>query len=281
MKPRPAEALAGYEPPSRQTLRTPLRAPRVCARFQLPPGFDRSRPCSVIAPRSGIRAVAGNCKLESRAAPRFRFHPDPSTLALDDLLAKRQTDARTGDFAPMQAFKHAEHPLGVSRFDPDSVVPHGKQTSFPVSLGRNMDSRRFPASELDRIRNQVLEKLRQHNLLGYHGWQGIGSYDGAALRDGSLEVEQGFGQNRAAIEGREAVLFPPGNLPIGQQGLQQGLDSQGALHGIGDELVRFSAQLSFALARQELRKVHYHPYRFLQVVGESIGEMLQFGIGRG
>ena len=34
------------------------------------------------------------------------------------------------------------------------------------------------------------------------------------------------------------------------------------------------------LPRQELGKVHYHPQRFLQVVRERIGKMLQFGIGR-
>jgi len=189
------------------------------------------------------RFPGGDREFEGGAAPGFRFHPDPPTLALDDLSAKRQTNARARDFASMQTFKHAEHPVGVLRFDTDSVVPHREQPPFPVSVGRDMDSRCFPASELDRIGNQVLEKLYQHNLLGHHGGQRIGSYDGAALRDGSLEVQQRFGEDRAAIDGSEAVLFPPRYLPIGQQGLEQGLDSQGALHGIGDELVRFSAQL--------------------------------------
>ena len=41
-----------------------------------------------------------------------------------------------------------------------------------------------------------------------------------------------------------------------------------------------SPNLCPALLRQELIKVHYHPYRFLQVVGERVGKMLQFGIGR-
>ena len=63
-------------------------------------------------------------------------------------------------------------------------------------------------------------------------------------RDGRLEVQQRFGENSAAIDRGEAVLFPLGNLPIGKQGLQQGLYPQGALHGIGDECVRFFAQLS-------------------------------------
>src|ERR1035441_5016704 len=108
MRPRPGEVRAGCEPPWRQTLQTPLRAPCVCARFQPPSGFDQSRPYSVRAPRSGIWAAAGNCKLEGGTPPGFRFHKDPSTLALHDLLTKRETDARTGDFASVQALKHTE-----------------------------------------------------------------------------------------------------------------------------------------------------------------------------
>src|ERR1035437_5008893 len=129
-----------------------------------------------------------NCKLERSAPSDFRFHPDSSAPALDNSLTNRQADARTGDFASMQAFEHAEHPVGVLRIDTDSVVPHREQPPFRASLGRDMDSRCFLAAVLDRIGNEVLEKLHQHNFFGYHGRQWVGSYSGATLRDGRLEV---------------------------------------------------------------------------------------------
>jgi hypothetical protein len=67
---------------------------------------------------------AGDCELERSAPPGFRFHPDPPTLALDNLFAERQADARAGKFSSMQACKHAERPVGVFGIDAHSVVPH-------------------------------------------------------------------------------------------------------------------------------------------------------------
>ena len=78
----------------------------------------------------------------------------------------------------------------------------------PSRLRRDMDSRCFLASVLDRIGNEVLEKLHQHNLFGHHSRQRIGSYHGAALRDGRLEIEQRLGENSAAIDRGEAVPVP-------------------------------------------------------------------------
>src|ERR1039457_6605426 len=224
MKPRPGETRAGCERPLRQTLQTlrspgptasgprgifafPHRAPGVGARFRLPCGFGQSCPFSARAPGSGIRTAVGNCELERSAPACLRFQPDPSTLALDNLLTKRQTDASTGAFSSMQAFEHSEHAAGVLRTDTNSVFPHRKQPRFRASLRRDMDSRRFLASVLDRIGNEVLEKLHQYNLIGRNGWQRIGGYDGATLRDGRLQVQQRFDENSAAIDRGEAVLF--------------------------------------------------------------------------
>ena len=173
--------------------------------------------------------ACGNCELKRSAPPQLRFHPDSSALTLDNFLTQSKSDASAGNFSSMQAFEHAEHPVGVLRIDTDSVVPHRKQPSFRVSLRRDVDSRRLLASVLNRIGNEVLEKLQQHNLFGHHGWQWIEGHRGATVRNGRLEVEQHRGENSAAIDGGEAVLFPPGNLPIRKQGLQQGLYPQGAL----------------------------------------------------
>ena len=87
---------------------------------------------------------------------------------------------------------------------------------------------------------------------------------------------------RTAPQSMEARLscFRSAISQYAKQGLQEGLYPQGALHGIGNELVRVFAQLSLVLPPQQLGKVHYHPQRFLQVVRDRIGKMLQFGIGR-
>jgi len=74
----------------------------------------------------GIRTAVGNRELERCTPPDFRFHPDPAAFAFDNLLAKRQADARAGNLAPMQALKHAEHPVRILRIDPDSVVAPGQ-----------------------------------------------------------------------------------------------------------------------------------------------------------
>src|ERR1035438_2180387 len=160
MRPRRGETRAGREPPSRQTLQTPhspgptasgprgtpefpRRALGVSARSRLPCGFGRSRPFSFHGARAGFRATVGNCELEGSAPPDFRFHPDPPTLALDNLLTKGKTDASAGNFASMKAFEHAEHPVGVVRINTDSDAEH------PVGVVRiNTDSvvphRKYP-----------------------------------------------------------------------------------------------------------------------------------------
>src|ERR1035437_9065116 len=150
MRPRPGETRAGCEPPSRQNLQIPRwrgptasgvrclaafprRAPCAGARFRLSCGFGWSCPFSVRPPEAALLMAVGDCQLERSAPSCFRFHPDPSALALDNFLTDRKTDARTGNFAPMQAFEHAENPVGVLRIDTDSVVAHGKQPPSRIS----------------------------------------------------------------------------------------------------------------------------------------------------
>src|ERR1017187_1303796 len=174
MRPRRGGTRAGCEPPSRQTLQIPRprspiacgprgtpefrrRAPGASARFRVGYGFGRSCPFSVHAARPGFSAAGRNCELERSTLPGFRFHPDPPTLALDNLLTKRKTDASAGNFASMQALEHAEHPAGVFWIDTDSVVAHREQPPFRIALRRDVDSGRFLASEFDRIGNEVLE----------------------------------------------------------------------------------------------------------------------------
>src|ERR1017187_58116 len=176
MKPRPAETRAGCEPSGRQTLQIPRsprptasgvrgtpvfprRAPCASARFRLPGDFGWICPFSFRASQPRLPMAVGNCELKRSAPARLRFQPDSSTLAFDHFLTDRETDACARDFAAMQTFEHAKHPFGVLRIDTHSVVPHGEQPAFRVSLRGDMDSRRFLASVLDRIGNKVLENL--------------------------------------------------------------------------------------------------------------------------
>src|SRR5581483_6841355 len=187
MRPRLGETRVSCEPPSRQIaqiLRSPgptapgprgidafpRRGRGVTARFRPRCGFGSSWPFSLGAPASRLLAAAGNCKHERSATPGFRLDPNSSPQTLDNFLTNRKTDACTWNLAAMQAFKQAEHPVGVLRIDTDSVIPHRKQPPFRYSLCRDMDPRCFLTSVLDRIRNQILEKLHQQDLFGHDGW---------------------------------------------------------------------------------------------------------------
>src|ERR1017187_4435546 len=184
MRPRRVETRAGCEPSWRRTLQIPRwprptasgvrgtpvfprRAPCVSARFRLPGGLSRSGPFSVRAPEPRLPMADGNCELKGSAPASLRFHPDSSTLAFDHFLADRETDAGAGDFAAVQAFEHAEHPVGVLRIDTHSVVAHREQPAFRVSLRGDMDSRCFLAAVLNRIGDKILEDLHQRDFFGY------------------------------------------------------------------------------------------------------------------
>jgi hypothetical protein len=205
MRRYPGETRAGCEPPSRRTLQSPRSpGPTACgsAPSPAPCASARFRPAVLVGVAHYHSARGGEgweCELERSARPASDSTqirpPWRSTIS-----CKSPDRCPYREFRFHAAFEHAEHPVGVLRIDTDSVVAHRKQPPFPSRLRRDMDSRGFLASVLDRIGNEVLEKLHQQNLFGYHGRQWIGSYYGAALRDGRLEIEQRLGENRAAID---------------------------------------------------------------------------------
>src|SRR5690242_15850086 len=75
---------------------------------------------SAAAPRSEP-LVRQDREFERGPLPGLGFHPDPSTLALDNLLTESKADTRAGNFASMQTFEHAEHSVSVLWTDADSV----------------------------------------------------------------------------------------------------------------------------------------------------------------
>ena len=231
-----------------------------------------------------LRCSADSCgrrngEPESGAPPGFRLQPDSSALALDDFLAKRQTDASPGNFAPMQAFEHAEHAFGVLRFDTDSVVPHREQPpSRDLSAETwilGVSSPRYLIELEMRFWKSCISRTSSVTTVG----------SGSEVTMAPLCSMATWRLNsvlaRTAPQSMEAKLFcsPLGNFPIGKQGLKQGLDPQSALHRIGDEPVRLFAQFSRILLPQQLGEVDHHAQGFLQVVRQRIGKMLEFGIG--
>ena len=64
-------------------------------------------------------------EMESCAVARFRLHPDPTCVTLDNFLADGKADARPGILLPgVQALKDDEDALGKLRRDADAMVAH-------------------------------------------------------------------------------------------------------------------------------------------------------------
>ena len=80
---------------------------------------------------------------ERRAFARFRFHPDPPSVAFDDSAAYGQPDS--GSFMSrvrMQPLEQAENLFLVAHVDSDSVVAHAERPFPTAGLGRNPNLRR-------------------------------------------------------------------------------------------------------------------------------------------
>src|SRR6185503_2655446 len=105
--------------------------------------------------------------MERASAVGVAFDPDPPTMTLDDPLADGEADAAARVFVPaVQPLEYGEDPGGVFGLDPDSVV---RDREDPVSLvtgRRYVDSRHGAGGdELDRVRDEVLEQLRELGLV--------------------------------------------------------------------------------------------------------------------
>jgi len=113
--------------------------------------------CSIFSRPPLRRApVAPGIVTDRSAFSRFRFHPDPSTLALHNLLDQRRPMQYRG-FLSLQTLEHAETPPASCGSMPSSVSRTANSHS-PAFSRRDMDSGRFPAAILDRIGNEVLER---------------------------------------------------------------------------------------------------------------------------
>ena len=90
-------------------------------------------------------------------------------MAVDDLLADRQTDAGAGiGIVGVQALEDLEHALALLRGYADAVISHPDDPVIAVRLGINLYLRRLFAAEFDRVADQVLQHLGDLARIGLH-----------------------------------------------------------------------------------------------------------------
>src|SRR5688500_2972274 len=116
------------------------------------------------------RGHGGEREREHRAAALARLDPDLAALALHDLAADREADARALEgLAVVQALEHLEHALAVLRVDPDAVVGHGDPPlGVVLALRRDPHPRAHAGAELEGVRDQVLQHLHEREPVAEH-----------------------------------------------------------------------------------------------------------------
>src|SRR5580700_2750069 len=149
-------------------------------------------------------------------------------MALDDLLADRQSYAGAGELLPfVQPLEHAENLFEVLRVNSRSVVLHRKYPSSLATLGGGdvdpWDSRPLV---LDGITDKVLKQLNQLHLVRLHGGQAIVRYKRTAFFDGAAQIHERLLQCSLTGSPEQIRSFCPG-ARIGQQIFDQPLHSAG------------------------------------------------------
>src|SRR5690348_1215814 len=129
---------------------------------------------------------------EERASlPGPSVDPDASTVPVDDLLADRKSDPGAGIFvAVVQALEHEEDALAVLRIEPDAVVGDREEPRAVVFAGAHVHARTLGAVELERIRDEVLEELRELALVAVHVGKRVVRDGGAASLLGAAQVRE-------------------------------------------------------------------------------------------
>src|ERR1700724_2760656 len=84
-------------------------------------------------------------KVEGCALSGLRLDPDPPAQPLQNLLANGQSDSGALELvSPVQPLEKNEDPLKVLRFNPQAIVPHGKDPFIAtVFRGGDMYLREF------------------------------------------------------------------------------------------------------------------------------------------
>jgi 3-dehydroquinate synthase class II len=83
-------------------------------------------------------------------------------VALDDLFAERQSDARARELlVRVQALEEKKNAFGILGLDANAIVLDRKDPALIVKFARHMDLRPFAVPELDAVANQILKELNQ------------------------------------------------------------------------------------------------------------------------
>ncbi len=99
----------------------------------------------------------------------------------------------------METLKHDEDLLEMLRVDSNAVVSNGKDPfAVLISLGRDVDARRFGAAIFDGVFDQILEQLDQLRTIGSHGGQRIVRDRRVAVLDCALQIGESLFQCGAA-----------------------------------------------------------------------------------
>jgi len=100
---------------------------------------------------------------------RRGLHPDAAPVALRDLLAQGQSQARAGKLlSAVQTLENGKNPFLVLRSNADAVILHADNPLVSVLLRRNMYPWRFLAPEFKGIGQEILQKLSQLHLIGQY-----------------------------------------------------------------------------------------------------------------
>src|SRR5208337_568537 len=224
-----------------------------------------------------IPSFIRNGEMESGTCSRFRLHPHAATMALHNLFADRQANARAGIFlTAMQALKNNENPVKILRSDADAVIAYAELPSTVLPSSGNVNAWRFlRPPELDGIAEQILEKLRQLRLVGEKCRERIVRDLGPALGCGSLEILLRDLKNLLTGD-RSKWITAHADAREGQQVVDQGLHPRRALDDEGDEFVRIRVQFSVVTPGQQLRETAHGPQWFLQIVRGDISKLFEF-----
>src|SRR6266496_4978458 len=153
--------------------------------------------------------------MERGAFARLALDPNASPVTFDDFLADRQADARARILVErVQTLENDEYLVEILRVDADAVVAHAEVPLLGLLPGNRLrradggnlairrrfahradvDARLLRPAELDRIADEVLEKLRELRGVHNHGRHPVLGDLGGGLLDGQLEIVERGGE---------------------------------------------------------------------------------------
>src|SRR6056297_1640015 len=154
------------------------------------PGLSSTSRISIGSPAnpSVIRDTShGEREVEGRTLTDRRLDPHVALVAVDYLLAHRQSDAgaRVLVFA-VESPEDAEHFLALVLGNPDAVVADREDVLVAVSLGGDVDAGRPLVAVLEGVADEVLEQHHHLALVADHGRERVAGNLCLALGDGDL-----------------------------------------------------------------------------------------------